>query len=133
MKDLLAPFPQLSLSVKRRFFTWFPPLARDDYQGGASMKAAILRQFGAPLSLEERPVPEPSREAVLVRVLGAGVCHSDLHILGDVNGLEDKYHLVKTAKGLRNSKTRPYSVAFQLGRGDDALPRTPRSPKIKHL
>ena len=27
---------------------------------------------------------------------------------------EDRYHLAKTARGLKNSKTRPYSVAFKL-------------------
>ncbi len=26
----------------------------------------------------------------------------------------DNYHLAKTARGLKNSKTRPYSVAFKL-------------------
>jgi alcohol dehydrogenase, propanol-preferring len=45
------------------------------------MKAAVLRQFGASLAWEEHPTPEPSGEAVLVRVRGAGVCHTDLHLL----------------------------------------------------
>ena len=27
---------------------------------------------------------------------------------------EDRYHLAKTEKQLRNAKTRPYSVAFKL-------------------
>jgi alcohol dehydrogenase, propanol-preferring len=46
------------------------------------MRAAVLREFGAPLALEERPEPTPQGQEVLVRVLGAGVCHSDLHIAG---------------------------------------------------
>jgi propanol-preferring alcohol dehydrogenase len=44
------------------------------------MKAAVLRKFGSPLVIEERSRPEPRGDEVLVRVKGAGVCHSDLHI-----------------------------------------------------
>ena len=45
------------------------------------MKAAVLRKFCSPLTIEERPNPEPRGEEVLVRVKGAGVCRSDLHII----------------------------------------------------
>ena len=34
--------------------------------------------FGAPLELVERPTPVPQGTEVLLRVLAAGVCHSDL-------------------------------------------------------
>lgn len=44
------------------------------------MKAAVLRKFGAALELEERALPVLTGEEMLVRVLGSGVCHSDLHI-----------------------------------------------------
>ncbi len=44
------------------------------------MRAAVLHRFGAPLTLEEVPDPEAAGEAVAVRVLGAGVCRSDLHL-----------------------------------------------------
>jgi propanol-preferring alcohol dehydrogenase len=43
------------------------------------MQAAIVRQFGAPLSLEALPVPEPGPGEVLVRIEASGVCHTDLH------------------------------------------------------
>ena len=45
------------------------------------MKSAVLYRFRSPLLVEERPRPEPRGEEVLVRVKGAGVCHSDLHIM----------------------------------------------------
>jgi len=45
------------------------------------MKAAILRDFGNDLCLEEIPKPDLKGEELLVRVLGAGVCHTDLHII----------------------------------------------------
>jgi alcohol dehydrogenase, propanol-preferring len=39
-----------------------------------------LAQFGMPLQRVERPTPAPQDSEILVRTLGAGVCHSDLHI-----------------------------------------------------
>ena len=44
------------------------------------MKAAILREFGKPVAIENLPVPEPAPGEVLVRVRACGVCHSDLHL-----------------------------------------------------
>lgn len=44
-----------------------------------TMKAAVARTFGAPLSIEEVPVPEVVPGSVLVRVMASGVCHTDLH------------------------------------------------------
>jgi propanol-preferring alcohol dehydrogenase len=44
------------------------------------MKAAVLREFKAPLAIEEvsRPVPNP--QEVLIAVEACGVCHSDVHL-----------------------------------------------------
>jgi len=44
-----------------------------------TMKAAVVRAFGQPLTLEEVPIPEPGPGEVLVRILASGVCHTDLH------------------------------------------------------
>src|ERR1700688_1099930 len=46
----------------------------------AVMKAAILREFKAPLILEEVDQPQPDAQEVLVEVEACGVCHSDLHV-----------------------------------------------------
>ena len=35
---------------------------------------------GEPLQLNEAPTPEPKGSEVLLKVLAAGVCHSDLHL-----------------------------------------------------
>ena len=35
---------------------------------------------GQPLQLNEQPTPEPKGTEVLLKVLAAGVCHSDLHL-----------------------------------------------------
>lgn len=45
----------------------------------AMMRAAIVREFGKPLSLEERPVPSIGPGEILVKVAACGVCHTDLH------------------------------------------------------
>ena len=43
------------------------------------MKAAVVRQFGAPLVIEDRPVPAPVPGQVTVRMEASGVCHTDIH------------------------------------------------------
>lgn len=43
------------------------------------MKAAVVREFGKPLSIEEIPVPQPAQGEVLIRIKASGVCHTDLH------------------------------------------------------
>jgi propanol-preferring alcohol dehydrogenase len=46
------------------------------------MRAARLHPGETLLRLEEVPVPDPCGDEVLVRVAGAGVCRSDLHVRG---------------------------------------------------
>lgn len=43
------------------------------------MKAAVVRSFGKPLTIEEVAIPTPSPGEVLVRIVATGVCHTDLH------------------------------------------------------
>jgi alcohol dehydrogenase, propanol-preferring len=45
------------------------------------MKAARIVGYDEPLVIEEIPTPEPGPGQVLVRVKGAGFCHSDLHVI----------------------------------------------------
>src|SRR5688572_29590494 len=44
------------------------------------MKAAVVREYKKPLSLEEVPKPVPEPDEVLVKVQACGVCHSDMHL-----------------------------------------------------
>jgi len=44
-----------------------------------TMKAAVVHEFGKPLTVEELPVPTPGRNQALVKVRSSGVCHTDLH------------------------------------------------------
>jgi propanol-preferring alcohol dehydrogenase len=44
-----------------------------------TMKAAVVREFGKPLTIDEVPVPEPGDGMIQVAIQASGVCHTDLH------------------------------------------------------
>ena len=44
-----------------------------------TMKAAVVRKFGRPLTIEEVEVPRPGANEILVKIEACGVCHTDLH------------------------------------------------------
>ena len=44
-----------------------------------TMKAAVVREFKKPLSIEEVPIPEVGQGQILVKIEACGVCHTDLH------------------------------------------------------
>lgn len=44
------------------------------------MRAARLHEYGKPMVIDEVPRPTPGVGQVVVRVEGAGLCHSDLHV-----------------------------------------------------
>lgn len=43
------------------------------------MKAAVVREFGKPLVIEEMAIPDPGPGQILVKYEATGVCHTDLH------------------------------------------------------
>lgn len=45
------------------------------------MLAAVVRDYDAGIRLEEVPDPVPSGDEIVVEVHGAGICHTDLHLL----------------------------------------------------
>src|SRR5690606_24891423 len=51
--------------------------------GGIPMKALQLTAFKRPGELVEVDQPEPGPGEVLLRIGGAGACHSDLHLMHD--------------------------------------------------
>jgi propanol-preferring alcohol dehydrogenase len=44
------------------------------------MKSYRLTAFGSPMELSDGPAPQPQGREVLLKVLAAGICHSDIHI-----------------------------------------------------
>ena len=45
------------------------------------MKAAILREIGKPLQIEDVQIDRPGPREVLIRTGATGICHSDLHFI----------------------------------------------------
>ncbi|MBV8101155.1 MAG: alcohol dehydrogenase catalytic domain-containing protein, partial [Verrucomicrobia bacterium] len=45
----------------------------------STMKAAVVREFGKPLAIEDVPIPQVGPGQVLVKVRACGVCGTDLH------------------------------------------------------
>ena len=43
------------------------------------MKAAVVRQFGEPLVIEDRPIPEPGPGQITIQMQASGLCHTDIH------------------------------------------------------
>lgn len=79
-----------------------------------TMKAAVVREFGKPLVIEEVTVPRPGPGQVLVRIEASGVCHTDLHAAhGDwpvkpnppfIPGHEGVGYVVGVGTGVRHVK-----------------------------
>jgi propanol-preferring alcohol dehydrogenase len=44
-----------------------------------TMHAAVVRAFGADLTIEDVPLPTPGPGQALVKLVASGVCHTDLH------------------------------------------------------
>ena len=44
-----------------------------------TMKAAVVHEFGKPLTIEEAPMPAAGPGQILVKIAATGVCHTDLH------------------------------------------------------
>ncbi len=43
------------------------------------MRAAVVRRFGEPLVIEDRPIPNPGPGQITVRMQASGLCHTDIH------------------------------------------------------
>lgn len=65
-----------------------------------TMKAAVVREFGKPLSIEEMPVKRPGRNELLVKVVASGVCHTDLHAANGDWPVKPKLPLIPGHEGL---------------------------------
>ena len=43
------------------------------------MKAVVVNEFGAPMRIENRPIPAPGPGEVVVHLEASGLCHTDIH------------------------------------------------------
>ena len=66
----------------------------------SKMKAAVVREFGKPLTIEEMPVKRPGRNEILVKIITSGVCHTDLHAATGDWPVKPKMPLIPGHEGL---------------------------------
>jgi propanol-preferring alcohol dehydrogenase len=79
-----------------------------------TMQAAIVREFGKPLIIEETAIPTPGPGQILVKIAATGVCHTDLHAAnGDwpvkpqppfIPGHEGVGHVAAVGSGVKHVK-----------------------------
>ena len=65
------------------------------------MKSYDVCECGAPLKMMERPTPKPAGTEVLLKVIAAGICHSDLHIWEGFYDLGGGKRLKLTDRGVK--------------------------------
>ena len=79
-----------------------------------TMQAAVVREFGKPLIIEETAIPTPGPGEILVKIAATGVCHTDLHAAsGDwpvkprppfIPGHEGVGHVAALGSGVKHVK-----------------------------
>lgn len=80
-----------------------------------------VAECGCPLKLFERPTPTPQGTEVLLRVLAAGVCHSDIHFWDGVYDMGGGKQLKLTDRGITLPLTMGHeSVGEVVALGPDA-------------
>jgi len=77
------------------------------------MKAAVVEEFGKPLTIKQVPVPEPGYGQVLVKVITSGVCHTDLHVRDGDWHVKPKIPIIPGHEGA--------GVVVKLGEGVQTL------------
>ena len=86
------------------------------------MKSYDVCECGAPLRLMERPTPKPAGTEVLLKVVAAGVCHSDLHIWDGYYDLGGGKRLKLSDRGVKLPLTMGHeNVGEVVAFGPDAV------------
>lgn len=65
-----------------------------------TMKAAVVREFGKDLQIEEVEVKRPGAHQILVKVIASGVCHTDLHAVEGDWPVKPKMPLIPGHEGV---------------------------------
>ena len=86
------------------------------------MKSYDVCECGAPLRLMERPTPKPAGTEILLKVIAAGVCHSDLHIWDGYYDLGGGKRLQLSDRGVKLPLTMGHeNVGEVVAVGPDAV------------
>lgn len=86
------------------------------------MRSYDVCECGAPLRLMERPTPKPAGTEILLKVIAAGVCHSDLHIWDGYYDLGGGKRLKLSDRGVKLPLTMGHeNVGEVVAVGPDAV------------
>ena len=86
------------------------------------MKSYDVCECGAPLRLMQRPTPKPAGTEILLKVIAAGVCHSDLHIWDGYYDLGGGKRLQLSDRGVKLPLTMGHeNVGEVVAVGPDAV------------
>ena len=86
------------------------------------MKSYDVCECGAPLRLMQRPTPKPAGTEILLKVIAAGVCHSDLHIWDGYYDLGGGKRLKLSDRGVKLPLTMGHeNVGEVVAVGPDAV------------
>ena len=78
------------------------------------MNSFDVCQCGAPLQLREQPTPKPAGTEVLLKVLAAGVCHSDLHLWDGYYDLGGGKQLKLIDRGMKLPLTMGHEIVGEV-------------------
>jgi propanol-preferring alcohol dehydrogenase len=95
-------------------WSWIIFLTPILHDKGNAMISYEVQEFDAPLVRAERPTPVPQNDEVLVRVLAAGVCHSDLHIWHGSYDMGHGKKLNMAERGLKLPVTLGHEIAGEV-------------------
>ena len=88
------------------------------------MRCYCVMHHGQPLELVDKPIPEPRGTEVLVKVLAAGLCHTDLHLWEGHYDLGGGKKLALADRGIKPPMTLSHEIVGQVaaaGEEADAL------------
>lgn len=78
------------------------------------MRCYCVLEHGQPLSLVDKPTPEPQGTEVLLRVQAAGVCHTDLHLWEGHYDLGGGKKLTLAERGIRPPLTLSHEIVGRV-------------------
>jgi alcohol dehydrogenase, propanol-preferring len=97
------------------------------------MRSYDVVEFGAPLKPSEKPTPRPQGTEVLLRMLAAGVCHSDLHIWEGWYDLGGGKKLTVRDRGLVPPLTMGHEIVGEVvALGPEATGVKPGDKRLAH-
>jgi D-arabinose 1-dehydrogenase-like Zn-dependent alcohol dehydrogenase len=80
----------------------------------STQRCYCLTNHHSPLEMREGPIPVPKDGEVLVKVMGAGVCHSDIHIWEGFYDLGGGKRISLKDRGVALPKTLGHEIAGEI-------------------